>query len=60
MILDYLKEAMQLFKELTPENQMQLLMYTRVAHAAEQNIKKSINDALGGKDFLGSEKLCQR
>ena len=42
-MLDYLQEAMKLFKELTPENQANLLIYTRVAHAAENSVKKYIN-----------------
>jgi len=63
IILDYLKEAMTLFKELTPENQANLLMYTRVAHTAENSVKKSINRALNGKGVVNAdledEKLCQ-
>ena len=41
-MLDYLKEAMELFKELTPENQASLLMYTRLAYMAERSVKKSL------------------
>ena len=53
--LDYLKEAMALFKELTPENQATLLTYTRVAHSAEASVKKSINRALNGEDVVNTE-----
>jgi hypothetical protein len=40
-------EAMRLFSELSPENQNMLLMYTRVAHIAENAVKQSVNRALG-------------
>ena len=59
--LDYLKEAMELFKELTPENQATLLSYTRVAHTSENAVKKSVTRALRGeedvamKSFEGEE-----
>ena len=46
---------MALFKELTPENQANLLMYTRVAHSAESSVKKSINRALNGEDVVNTE-----
>ena len=41
IVLDYSKEAMELFKELTPENQINLLTYTRLAYKAECSAKKS-------------------
>ena len=58
-MLDYLKEAMALFKELTPENQASLLMYTRVAHSAESSVKKSINRVLNGEDVSAEQKQEQ-
>jgi uncharacterized protein YdeI (YjbR/CyaY-like superfamily) len=42
VILDYQEEVMALFKELTPENQANLLLYTRLAHLAECSVKKSL------------------
>lgn len=46
---DQEREIMKIFKELSPKNQHTLLMYARVAHIAEESIKKSINRALEGK-----------
>ena len=51
-MLDYLKEAMALFKELTPENQVNLLTYTRLAHTAESSVKKSLSSS---KDIPSAE-----
>jgi len=41
ILLGHLEEAMELFKELTPENQINLLTYTRLAYKAECSVKKS-------------------
>ena len=61
MILDHMTEAMKLFKELTPENQANLLLYTKLAHTAEKSVKKSINRALNGEDAVSAEQKqeCQ-
>ena len=60
-MLDYLTEAMELFKELTPENQANLLMYTRVAHSVENSLKKSVSRAMNGKEEVANaqQKYCQ-
>jgi uncharacterized protein YejL (UPF0352 family) len=50
MLTDLELEVMQLFSELSPENQNTLLMYTRVAHAAENAVKQSFNRALVNKE----------
>ncbi|GHS94104.1 hypothetical protein AGMMS50276_06040 [Synergistales bacterium] len=36
------KETMEIFKELSPENQANLLMYARLAYTAECSVKKSL------------------
>jgi ABC-type lipoprotein export system ATPase subunit len=46
MSADLELEAMQLFRELSPENQNTLLMYTHIAHVAENAVKKNVNRAL--------------
>jgi hypothetical protein len=44
------KEIIEIFDELSPENQNTFLMYARVARAAERAIRKSINHALNVQD----------
>lgn len=39
---DLKKEAMEIFRELSPENQANLLMCTRLAYIAERSVKKSL------------------
>ena len=41
----------EIFGELSPESQQTLLMYIRVAHMAENSVKKSIKKAIvSGRD----------
>ena len=49
-MLGHLKEATKLFRELTPENQANLLKYARVARTAENAAKKSVTLASRGED----------
>ena len=55
--MDYLKEAMELFKELTPENQASLLMCTRLAYMSECSVKKSLASPkdISSMDLTGSK-----
>ena len=44
-------EIVEIFGELSPESQQTLLMYIRVAHMAENSMRKTIKKAIAsGKD----------
>lgn len=44
-------EIVDIFSELSPESQQTLLMYIRVAHMAENSLRKSIKKAIAsGKE----------
>lgn len=48
---EVITEIVDIFGELSPESQQTLLMYIRVAHMAENSLKKSIKKAIAsGKD----------
>ena len=48
---EVIMEIVEIFGELSPESQQNLLMYIRVAHMAENSVKKSIKKAISnGKD----------
>ena len=46
------KEIIKIFGELLPENQHTFLMYARVAHTAENALRKSVSRALGGEEVI--------
>ena len=43
---DVIMEIVDIFSELSHESQQTLLMYIRVAHMAENSVKKSIKKAI--------------
>ena len=48
---EVITEIVDIFGELSPESQQTLLMYIRVAHMAENSVKKSIKKAIvSGRD----------
>ena len=53
---DVITEIIDIFGELSPESQQTLLMYIRVAHMAENSVKKSIKRAIAsGKETSEAE-----
>ena len=50
------KEIIEIFTNLSPESQHTFLMYARVAHVAENALRKSIHRALDGKDVSAEQK----
>ena len=49
-------EIVEIFGELSPESQQTLLMYIRVAHMAENSMRKTIKKAIAsGKDKSGTD-----
>jgi hypothetical protein len=50
-------EILEIFKNLSPENQQTLLMYARVAHTAENSVRKSVERALGQVEKASSDEL---
>ena len=48
---EVIMEIVEIFGELSPESQQNLLMYIRVAHMAENSMRKTIKKAISnGKD----------
>ena len=43
---EVIMEIVDIFSELSPESQQNLLMYIRFAHMAENSLKKSIKKAI--------------
>ena len=44
------KEIIEIFTNLSPENQHAFLMYARIANEAENALRKSVNRPLGGEE----------
>ena len=49
------KEIIEIFTNLSPENQHTFLMYARMANEAESALRESINRAQNREDVTGSE-----
>ena len=56
---EVIMEIVDIFSELSPESQQTLLMYIRVAHMAENSVKKSIKKAIASsKETSDAETHC--
>jgi hypothetical protein len=49
------REALNLFKKLSQENQNNLLAFARLAYIAENAVKKSLKDESGMEDLSGNQ-----